>query len=64
MNINHTLQWFSQNFLHEKKKKKKKKKDISLYLGSFKVMFKKISQSFVKSPLKVCLISQILVHWL
>ena len=25
-------------------------------------MFKKISQNFVKSPLKFCLISQILVH--
>ena len=29
-------------------------------------MFKKISQNFVKSPLKLCFISQILVHslWL
>ena len=26
------------------------------------MMFKKISQNFVKSPLKFCLISQILVH--
>ena len=30
--------------------------------GGSKVMFKKISQNFVRSPLKFCLISQILVH--
>ena len=51
-----------------KKKKKKKnhityycgfhklltwKKDLRLYWGSSKVMFKKISQNFVKSPLKI-----------
>ena len=36
-------------------------KDFRLNLGSSKVMFKKISQNFVKSPLKFCLISQILV---
>ena len=41
---------------------KKKKKDFRLYWGSSKVLFKKISQNFVKSPLKVCLISQNLVH--
>ena len=44
------------SFLHEKKKK-----DDRLYWGSSKVMFKKISQKFVKSPFKFCLISQILV---
>ena len=37
-------------------------KDFRLYLGSSKVMFKKISQNFVKSPLKFCFISQIFVH--
>ena len=30
--------------------------------GDSNVMFKKISQNFVKSPLNFCLISQILVH--
>ena len=39
-----------------------KKKKTRLYLGSLEVMFKKISQNFVKSPLKFCVISQILVH--
>ena len=37
-------------------------KDFRLYWGNSKVMFKKISQNFVKSPLKFCLISQILLH--
>ena len=37
-------------------------KDFGLYWGSSKIMFKKISQNFVKSPLKFCLISQVLVH--
>ena len=52
------------SFLHEKKKKKKKKeRKTRLYWeSSIIVMFKKISQNFVKSPLKVCLISKILVH--
>ena len=35
---------------------------LRLYLGRSKVMFKKISQNFVKSPLKFSLISWILVH--
>ena len=47
----HTTLVFT-SFLHEKKD----------YWGSSKVIFKKISQNFVKSPLKFCLISQILVH--
>ena len=55
----HTVVVFT-TFLHEKKKKKKK--FFRLYWRSSKVMFKKISQNFVKSPLKFCLISQILVH--
>ena len=55
ININHTLLWFSQASYM-------KNKDFRLYWGSFKVIFKKISQNFVKSPLKFCLISQILVH--
>ena len=38
------------------------KKKTRLYWGTSKVMFKKISQNFVKSSLKVCRISQILVH--
>ena len=55
LNINHTLLWFSQaSYMKEKKTR--------LYLGSLEVMFKKISQNFVKSPLKFCVISQILVH--
>ena len=52
ININHTLLWFSQaSYI--------KKKDFRLYRESpkVKVMFKKISQNFVKSPLKFCLIS-------
>ena len=54
INIQHTLLWFSQaSYMKEK--------DIRLYLGSAKVMFKKISQNFVKSPLKFGLISQIFV---
>ena len=55
ININHSLLWLSQASYM-------KKKDFRLYWGSSKVMFKKISQNFVKSPLKFCLISQILVH--
>ena len=54
ININHTQLWFSQASYM--------KKDFRLYWGSSKVMFKKISQNFVNSPLKFCLISQILVH--
>ena len=50
ININHTLLWFSQAFYM-------KKKNLRLNWG-----FKKISQNFVKSPLKFCLISQILFH--
>ena len=49
ININHTLLWFSQTYYM--------KKDLS-----FNVMFKKISQNFVISPLNFCLISQVLVH--
>ena len=48
------------SFLHEKKKKKKKK--TLDCIGGAPVMFKKISHNLVKSPLKFCLISQILVH--
>ena len=33
-----------------------------LFWGSFKVIFLKISQNFIKSPLRICLISQISVH--
>ena len=44
------------SFLHEKKK------DFRLHWGSPKVMFKKISQNFVKSSLTFCLISQTLAH--
>ena len=33
-----------------------------LFWGSFKVIFVKISQNFIKSHLKICLISQISVH--
>ena len=33
-----------------------------VYWGSSKVLFKTISQNFIKSPLKLFLISQILVH--
>ena len=55
ININHTLLWFSQA-------SHMKKVDLRLYCGKTKVMFKKISQNFVKSPLVFCLISQILVH--
>ena len=43
------------SFLHENK-------DFRLYWESSKVMFKKISQNFIESPLKFCLISQNLVH--
>ena len=43
------------SFMHETK-------DFRVYLGSSKVKLKKISQNFVKSPLKFSLISQILVH--
>ena len=50
----HTVVVFT-SFLNENK-------DFRLYWGNSKVMFKKISQNFVKSPLKFCLISQILVH--
>ena len=54
INIQHTLLWFSHaSYMKEK--------DIRLYWGSAKVMFKKISQNFVKSPLKFGLISQIFV---
>ena len=62
ININHTLLWFWKASYMEKKKKKKKKKDFRLYGGSSKVIYKKISQNFVKSPLKFCSISQINVH--
>ena len=55
ININYILLWFSQASY-------KKKQYFRPYWGSSKVMFKKISQNFVKSPLKVCLTSQILVH--
>ena len=55
ININHTLLWSSQA-------SHMKKEDLRLYCGKTKVMFKKISQIFVKSPLVFCLISQILVH--
>ena len=56
MKKSHTVVVFT-SFLHGKKKK-----DFRLYWGSSKVMFKKISQNFVQSSLKFCLISQILVH--
>ena len=39
-----------------------KKKDFRQNKGSSKVMYKKMSQNFVKSPLKFCRISQILVQ--
>ena len=55
ININHTLLWSSQA-------SHMKKEDLRLYCGKTKVMFKKISQNFVKSPLVFCLISQILFH--
>ena len=55
ININSTLLLFSQASYM-------KKKDFRLYWESSKVMFQKISQNFVKSPLKSCLVSQILVH--
>ena len=38
------------------------KKAFWLFFGSFKVIFVKVSQNFIKSPLKICLISQISVH--
>ena len=50
----HTVVVFT-SFLNENK-------DFRLYWGNSTVMFKKISQNFVKSPLKFCLISQILLH--
>ena len=52
--------WFSQ--ASYMKKKKKEFKEFRLYWGSSKEMFKTSSQNFVKSPLKFCLISQILFH--
>ena len=55
INLIYTLLWLSQaSYMKEK--------HFRLYWRSFKVMFKEISQNFVKSPFKVCLISQILVH--
>ena len=60
INITHTVVVFT-SFLHVKKKRKRKK-DFSLYLGNSIMMYKKISYNFIKSPLKFCLISQILVH--
>ena len=57
ININHTLYGF-----HKLLTWKKKYFRLHVYWGSSKVMFKKISQNFVKSPLKFSLISQILVH--
>ena len=50
ININHALFWFSQGSYMQKKA-------FRLYWRSSKVMFKKISQNLVKSPLKFCLIS-------
>ena len=55
ININHALLRFSQASLIEKKV-------FRLYWECSKVMIRKISQNFVKSLLKFCLISQILVH--
>ena len=50
----HTVVVFT-SFLHEKM-------TLDNSGGAPKVMFKKISQKFVKSPLKCCLISQVQVH--
>ena len=46
---------FITSFLHINK-------GFLLLWGSFKVIFVKISQNFIKSHLKICLISQISVH--
>ena len=37
-------------------------KGFWLFLKSSKVIFVKVSQNFINSPLKICLISQISVH--
>ena len=37
-------------------------KGFWLFWGSSKVIFVKISQNFIKSPVKICLVSQISVH--
>ena len=50
----HTVVVFT-SFLHEKERRQ-------TILEQVQVMFKKISQNFVKSPLKFCLFLQILVH--
>ena len=61
ININHTLLWFSEVYYMKRKTLDNIGGGGGVGGGS-KVMFKKISQNFVKSPLKFCLISQIVVH--
>ena len=46
---------FITNFIHYNK-------GFWLFLGGFKVIFVKTSQNFIKSHLKICLISQISIH--
>ena len=50
INLHHTSLFSSQAFY------------IWLFWGSFKVIFVKISQNFIKSSLRICLTSQISIH--
>ena len=55
INIHHTLLCLSEtSYMYNK--------GFRLFWGSFKVIFVKISQNFIKSHLKICLISKISVH--
>ena len=55
--INQMLLWCSQaNYM------KKTNNNFRLYWGSSEVMLKKISQNFIKFPIRFCIISQLLAH--